>query len=332
MRGVISTIEIQDQQDQFKKSIPSRVFYNHFFALQYHIRSDANRYNLRSVDLFNRLKVLNRDFELEHCKKLLWNAWSTEHALGLALQVDNPEYYRFSLHWSFPQAYYSVYLAMTAFHHSQGTDSENHEKTIKVFGNSVKDDHYPAAISFFCQGLHEQFTFHGVPQFSTFPDGFTGLDRIHSLGMAQTQIAKFMASTRKRNAESKRERLEAQKDKKFLTKEGTFRKKFFAEHWNLIYQTIPHTSLMNALYRLRIKANYHDIESFLNAEIDFKGFCEALITIVDYMNFVHEAYLMKVIGRANYASILTTFPKGINGETAMRRYKDHILPIGKWPN
>jgi hypothetical protein len=317
-------------QEQFQKSIPSRVFFNHFFAIQYHILADTARYDLRQLDFFNKLKVQNAGLDGDQCKKLLWNAWSTEHALRLALELDNPEYYRFSLHWSFPQAYYSVYLAMTAFHHSQGTDSDNHEKSIKVFGNAVKDGHYPAAISFFCQGLHEQFTFHGLSLFTAFPTAFNGLARIESLDMAHVQIAKFLASTRKRNAESKRERLEAQKDKKFLTKQGTFRKTFLAEHWNLIYPTIPHTSLMNALYRLRIKANYHDIESFLHAEIDFKGFCEALVAVVDYMNFVHEAYLMKVIGKTKYEAMLTSFPKSINGDTAMRRYHEHILPIGHW--
>lgn len=316
--------------EQFQKSIPSRVFFNHFFALQYHLLSDSERFNLRRVDYFNKLTLRNPTFDIDQCKKLLWNAWSTEHALRLALKLDNIEYYRFSLHWSFPQAYYSIYLAMTALQHSQGTDSDNHEKSIKVFGNSVKDGHYPAAISFYCQGLHEHFTFHGLPLFNGFPQAFNGLPKIDSLDMAHVQIAKFLASTRKRNAEHKRERCEEAKDKRFMTKAGEFRKAFKAEHWNMLYTTIPQTTLLNMLYRLRIKANYRDIESFLHADIDFKGFCEALVALVDYMNFVHEAYLMKVIGKAKYEAILTAFPIGVNGETAIRRHRDHILPIGHW--
>lgn len=318
--------------EQFQQSIPSRVFFNHFFAVQYHILSDTQRFALRSIDYFNQLKVQNKGLDLDQCKKLLWNAWSTEHALRLALQLDNREYYRFSLHWSFPQAYYSVYLAMTAFQHSQGTDSDNHEKAIKVFGHSVKDGHYPETISFFCQGLHENFTVHQLPLFNGFPPAFNALQRIESLDMAHTQIAKFLVSTRKRNAEHKRERCEEAKDKRFLTKEGAFRKTFRAEHWNMLYQTIPQTTLLNMLYRLRIKANYHDIETFLNADVDFKALSEALVSIVDYTNFVHEAYLMKVIGRTRYEGILNSFPKCMNDGTALRRYKNHILPIGHWPS
>lgn len=326
--GAVSFAEVEEQ---FKKSIPARVFFNHFYAIRYHILSDKERFDLRKIEYFNKLKVRHEAFDLDHCKKLLWNAWSTEHALRLALQLDNSEYYRFSLHWSFPQAYYSVYLAMTAFHHSQGSDSENHETSIKQFGNSVGDGHYPSTISCYCKGSHAQFSFHGLPLFDKFPDSFSGLPLIVSLEMAQVQIAKFLASTRKRNAESKRERLKPNKDSKFLTKEGVLRKTFRAEHWNLIYQTIPETSLMNILYRLRIKANYLDIETFLNADVDFKQFCESLVCIVDYVNFVHEAYLMKVIGKTRYKAILHSFPKGINGETAMKRYERDILPIGHWP-
>lgn len=316
--------------EQFKKSIPSRVFFNHFFALQYHVLSDGERFNLRQLDYFNKLSLRNAAFDIDQCKKLLWNAWSTEHALRLALKLDNPEYYRFSLHWSFPQAYYSIYLAMTALQHSQGADSDNHEKSIKVFGNSVKCGHYPAAISFSSQGLYERFTYHELPLFNGFPKSFNGLSRIDSLDMAQVQIAMFLKSTREKNAEHKRERLEEKKDKQFLTKTGEFRKTFRADHWNMVYRAIPQTTLLNMMYRLRIKANYRDIESFLHADIDFKGFCEALVSLVDYMNFVHEAYLMKVIGKTKYEFILTNFPKDINGETAMRRYNDHIVPIGHW--
>ena len=104
------------------------------------------------------------------------------------------------------------------------------------------------------------------------------------------------------------------------------RKTFKKEHWDIIYQNIPETSLLNLLYRLRIKANYHDIETFINADIDFKTFHEILGNIISYLNFVNEAYVHKAIGDKNYKVILDTFKGHIIDDKAESRY-DRILEI-----
>ena len=81
------------------------------------------------------------------------------------------------------------------------------------------------------------------------------------------------------------------------------------------------------MYRLRIKANYHDVETFIHADIDFKTFHESLGGIIDYLNFVHEAYIVKVIGNKDYEQILSKFPNHLNKTTAVKRYSEYI----KWP-
>jgi hypothetical protein len=315
---------LREQREKQKKAIPSKVFYNHFFALNYHIISDSNKYNLKTIPFYNSLKLRNENFNIDTIRKLLWNSWSTEFAFNLGNQINNAEYYKFALHWNFPQAYYSVYLTMTAFHETQGIANEQHEKSIKLFGNSVKDNHYPAALGFHVLGHYEAFQFKGLSTFNKFPKDCTGLSRIASLDEAQTQIAMFLKSTRIKNAEHKREKLADAKDKKFINNKGEFRKKFSKEHWDIVYQTIPVTTLLNLLYRLRIKANYHDVESFIHADINFKIFHESLGGIIDYINFVHEAYIVKVIGNKEYENILNKFPNKLNRETALKRYNDFI--------
>lgn len=316
--------KINEQDEKRKKAIPSRVFFNHFFAVNFHIQSNTEKYILKKVPYFNSLKCQNINFNIDTCRKLLWNAWSTEYAYSLGTQINNLDYYKFALHWNFPQAYYSVYLIMTAFHETQGIANEQHEKSIKLFGNSAKGNHYPSALCFYANGLHEEFKYLGLNDFKTFPNNFTGLSRIDSLDEAQAQIALFLKSTRKKNAEHKRGKLEAANDKKFLNKKGEFRKSFLKEHWDIIYQSIPETTILNMMYRLRIKANYHDIESFMNADIDFKLFHECLGNIIDYINFVHEAYIVKVIGKKEYEDILNKFPNHLNKETSVKRYNTLI--------
>ncbi len=317
----ISLERIKELEARRNKSIPSKVFFNHFFALQYHIEASINRFELGKVTYYNQLTLRNDSFEIENVKKLLWNAWSTEMAYTFSTVANNYDYYRFALHWNFPQAYYSVYLVMTAFHETQGVANDNHEKSIKVFGNSVKDGHYPDALSFYSKGLHEEFEIIGLEHFDSFSSSFSGLSRIESLEDAHRQIARFLKTTRKRNAIHKRERLKTNNDRRFHTSKGKFTEKFFKKHWDLIYRTIPETSLLNILYRLRIKANYRDIETFMNAEIDFKQFHESLGVVVDYLNYVHEAYIYKVIGHDAFKEILNGFLDSVGEIKAKSRFE-----------
>ncbi|WP_422005279.1 hypothetical protein [Roseivirga pacifica] len=316
---------LKERQEKAKKAIPSRVIYNHFFAINYHIQATNGLYELKKLKYYNEIKVKNDALDLTVCKKLLWNAWSTEEAFNLTSKVETDDFYKFALHWHFPQAYYSAYLAMTAFHETQGIANDNHEKSIKLFGNSVKDGHYPDSISFYANGLHEVFVYHGLELPKDFDKGFNGLSKIESLEEAQTQLAMFLKTTRVENAKNKRKRGEKElaKKKDFQNGKGQLVKAFRKKHWDLLYRTIPETTLLNILYRLRLKANYKDIETFMHADFDFKSFHQCLGNIISYLNFVHEAYLHKAIGNGPYLGILMPF----KGEYSIERYNKYIKPL-----
>lgn len=318
-------IELKEKQT---KSIPSKVFFNHFFAIIYCISSNNDKYDLKKIQYYNELRIKNLNFDLNSVRKLLWNSWSTEYAYRIGEKIDNNEYYKFSLHWNFPQAYYSVYLSMTAFHETQGIANEQHEKSIKLFGNSIKDNHYPKAIAFYASGLKDEFKYDGLSTFKNFPKDNSVLSKIDCLEDAEIQLATFLKTTRIKNADDKRKRFEKQNDSRFHTAQKVFSKALRKKHWDLIYKTIPITSVFNLLYRLRIKANYHDIESFINADIDFKSFHESLGELISYLNFVHEAYIAKTIGIVQYEKILFEFPSHLNQNTAIKRYKQYIKPLG----
>ena len=78
------------------------------------------------------------------------------------------------------------------------------------------------------------------------------------------------------------------------------------------------------LYRLRIKANYRDIESFINADIDFKSFHSSLGELIYYLNFIHEGYIAKAIGIEKYEKILNNFPSHLSDDTAKERFENYI--------
>jgi hypothetical protein len=319
----------KEQAEKDRKAIPSKVFFNHFHAINYRIVNDDTRFQLKKIDFFNKIKIKNPDFDLDICRKLLWNSWSTEYAFLMTSNSENSDYYRFALHWHFPQIYYSIYLSMTAFHETQGIANDQHEKSIKLFGNSVKDGHYPDAIQYYSQGGYKDFKYHGLKTFTGFPKEFSALTKVTNITDAELHIANFLKSTREQNAENKKKRGEKSfaKDPRFLTRSGSLTKKFSEKHWNYIYSSIPETTLLNMMYRLRIKANYHDIETFMNAEIDFKLFHEYLGNILHYLNFVHEAYVHKAIGDDSYQKILNDFKGHILETRAKSRYNDLIVNI-----
>ncbi|MGJ8661115.1 MAG: hypothetical protein ACSHXL_03690 [Bacteroidota bacterium] len=311
------------------KSNPSKVYYNHFHAISYVIDSNSEKYDLKKIDYYNKLNILNERLDIENIRKLLWNSWSTEYAFLLTSQNENNDYHKFALHWHFPQIYYSVYLSMTAFHETQGLANEDHAKSIKVFGNSVKDNHYPKAISFFSNGLHNEFSYFGFDTNDEGSEKFSALAKIHSLEDAEIQVRNFLKTTRVQNAENKRKRGEKSlaKNPIFQKRDGQFTSKFGKKQWDFIYQTIPETTLLNILYRLRIKANYHNIEAFVNADIDFVKFHGFLSNILGYINFVHEAYIHKAIGDNNYQKILNEFGGHILEDRAKYRYESRIKKI-----
>jgi hypothetical protein len=328
-RSSFSFKDIELQLEKDKKAIPSKVFFNHFYAIYFHLKSTQNKFQLKSLDYYNKLKINNPNFNLDLCRKLIWNSWSTEYAFNISSKVQNADFYRYAMHWHFPQAYYSIYLAMTAFHETQGVANDQHEKSIKLFGNSIKDGHYPEAISFYSKGLFNEFEYLGLEKFKGFPKDFNALSKISTLDDAHLQIANFLKSTREKNAENKRNRSNQSysKDKRFLTSKGIFTQKFSKKHWNIIYSSIPETTILNIMYRLRIKANYHDIETFINAEIDFVAFHKSLGSIIFYLNFIHEAYLHKVIGDDNYQKILNEFNGHILDDKAQYRYREIISKL-----
>lgn len=322
--GLTGVLKMRAEQ---VKSIPSKVFFNHFFSIVYCLNCNDEKFELKKIPYYNKIKIKNENFDIGQVRKLLWNSWSTEYAYRIGEKIDNNEYYKFSLHWNFPQAYYSVYLSMTAFHETQGVASEQHGKSIKLFGISIKENHYPSAIAFYSSGLKNEFEYNGLNSFTEFPKENSVLSKIECLEDAELQLATFLKTTRIKNAEDKRNRFAKQKDKRFNNTKGEFRKSFNKKHWDIIYKTIPITSVFNLLYRLRIKANYRDIESFINADIDFKSFHLSLGKLIYYLNFIHEAYIAKAIGITEYEKILKDFPSHLNEETAKKRFEENIKPL-----
>ncbi len=319
-------LSFDEKEELGQESIPSKVFFNHFEAIAYHLKQhEEKRWNISEIPFFRKKIKQTKEAPMQQIHESLHNAWSTEYLLRFQLARQPEDYLRVALHWAFPQAYYSIYLCIFSFFRAKNIQCRSHEATMRQFAGMVKSGVYPECMSFFVDGEMKTFNYENLGE-QVKPERNV-LREINSPEEAISQIATFLKTTRKKEAEALRK--ERQKHNKTAIKgqNGKILKRFQAEHWRLITDRLGPTTILDLLYRLRIKANYSCVSAFIHADTDLKAFYSNLCTIVEYLNFVHECYLAKAIGVYNFEIILKKFPlSGNRGSFLLKRYEDRILP------
>jgi uncharacterized protein (UPF0332 family) len=319
---------LQDKQD---KSKPAQVFLNHFSALCFHIENDPQAKALDRIRYFNDIREGSCKCDYDTLRKLLYNCWSTEYALRITANQDNNDFLGFAVQWALPQAYYSSYQSLNAFIQSTGATTSSHTGAIKKFAELVKHSKYPKTISFYCDGDYSNLQITHLPLKGA---KSSSLSRVRTPEDAQGQIAMLLRGTRKELAE------QLKKDKQnstrpILTKDGKVAKSFNCSQWAEIIKPATMTTLFDFLYRLRLKANYSDVQMLIEAEIDFVEFHSCIHKIVNYINFIHEAYIAKSIGYEAFNELVMNFPKHPNLEPiVLNRWQKEISPLlgVEWSN
>jgi len=307
------------------EGIPSKVFFNHFAAIALHLREQPERWDVSAVPFFRKKIKQNKDVPMSRIHELLHNAWSTEYLLRHHLARQPEDYLRVSLHWAFPQAYYSIYLSIFAFYLAKNIHCKSHEATMRQFAGMVKNKVYPEALSFYADGEMKNFEYHNLGK--RVRSSRNPLAEVQDPDEARAQIATFLKTTREKEAEAVRHERQQHTRSAIKNAKGEPLKRFQAEHWKQITDRIGPTTCLDLLYRLRIKANYSCVSAFLHADTDLRSFYQHLCEIIEYFNFVHEAYLAKAIGSYNFEIILKKFPlTGNRGSFLLKRYEERIKP------
>lgn len=249
-------------------------------------------------DLLGRRKFVKaRLANSAEIQKWLVNGWSTEQLLRVNRVALADDALRHSLHWAFPQAYYSVFALTLASFKSIGYTEESHSAVIRRFGDDVASSRYPAALCAFASGYPPHAT------------GVTAHKLSHSLFFDESlpetvdaQLAQFLCATRKIDLDDKKH------DIKVLTKSGQRRRSFRLEDWEKVSDRLGKTSLLSLLYRKRIKANYRDIDTFLHDDLDVDAIVTDLLSIVGAVNLVHEVFVARAVGIAVLNDALRMLP------------------------
>jgi hypothetical protein len=231
------------------------------------------------------------------------NSWNTENVLRLSRSLFTGDALRTSLQWAFPQAYYSVYSLTQAFLLALGYSDHTHKSVISRFGYLATQGKYPDCLAFTLSSYKPFLKTKLNPiklRSTTFYDPSDSK-------VVDSQIYQFLSGTRCEDLSDKKSGM------RIKTKKGRPKKGFSKADWIETANKLGPTSLLSLLYRKRIKANYRDIETFFAKNMSPEVVFDSLITIVDSINVVHEAYLFKLIGQQEFErmSVSVRVPQNI---------------------
>lgn len=318
-------VEQEENSQDWKRSIPAQIFLNYFFSLHYLIREAVDAFQLNKVAYFRHFKALKLEkADIASVEQHLLNAWNTEYALRATAQLGNDDYLRNALHWTFPQAFFSVFESLQAFLKLQGIQRLQPEKIQWEAGHLVANGAYPKVISFYASGHPQKPRLSGLKYGHYRPS----LQLADMQTEAQAQLGQFLRTTRKAKAQSVRQKVQGNPATALRSQRtGKVLERFTDEHWRQLSWRLGHTSIFSFLLRLRISANHREITRFVEADIDFRLFQQSLQYLVSYLNFIHEAYVAKALGLQGYRQLLQKLPPYLQEGFVQGRLETKIAPL-----
>jgi hypothetical protein len=323
--------------ETWRKSIPAQVFLNHFFAMDYHIRHHNDLFDLAKFPIYQQFGGL-RAAENKALEKLLLNSWSAEYALRITPVLNDQsfgaeQYLQSSLHWTFPQAYYSVLFSARAFLAAQGINVSNEELIRKRIGNMVVRGYYPASVGYYALGPLNSYRIQRLPMAKRFAEAGNSRDLTlpsrHSA--AQVELAQFLKTTRDQRIKALRNVV--QKNPKTALRSartGEVLQKFGPDQYKHLAKQIGYTTYFDMLSRLRISSTTgspREIERFVDSEIDMRLFHQSLVDIVAHVNSIHEAYVAKALGPDAYRQLVSKLPTYLQESFVRDRHQTVVEPM-----
>jgi hypothetical protein len=239
-------------------------------------------------------------------------------------KLGDEQYLRNALHWTFPQAYYSIFAGVQAFLQTLGITGNNEELIRREIGRLVVKGYYPQPVAFYAAGHYGDFKVHRLPLAAYKPS----LNLASKELEAQAQIGQFLRTTRRLRAQNIRQQVQNNPTTALRSKRtGEILHKFNASHWHQLTWRVGYTTFFDLLGRLKISANHREIERFVEAEIDFKLFHQSLLEIVNYLNGIHECYIAQAMGLETYQQMIAELPAHLANGFVKKRLEEKIIPV-----
>jgi len=242
-----------------------------------------------------------RCIDLERLSQLFRNAWFTEIQMSLTAQYD--EFVPYSNHWLPVQAYYASYLAIRAYFNASGQNvNKEHSINLKVISENIQSRPtlFAHPWSVICTGNPESnsIAYHNLPSGIVISEisGLTSSARVQFWD----SYAKFLKTTRHRHLEKICEDWKSANNKKRVN--SIIKKKFI--------DNLPPTSIFHCLYRLRLRSNYADADSFLlsvQGTVEANLFHSSIRKLCWSTLSVLELLTARYIGKREFDKVVNSF-------------------------
>lgn len=262
----------------------------------------------------NKIKQ-NHNPDLKIIGQYLRNSWNTENVLNLNKRILENSNNSFIVQWGIPQTYYSIFTSLLSFYKSMGYPQESHTGVLRSYGHLISENKFPESISMYLTGTKKEKTFVNIEK----PKGLRTLEfNIKNPESIDNKICQLLNSTREFKLS------ESGKDFKRNTKGKV--KKLNDSQLKEISKNIGNTTILDFLYRKRIKSNYQDTDTFTSELLDGRTIIDELCHMVENYNLVTESYIYKRIGSKGFQKIVESQFK-LNGEQVFSNRLDIITKL-----
>lgn len=239
-------------------------------------------------------------------RRLLAISWASEIQLRVAAE-NGGAFLRYSNAWTPVHAYYAVYMSVHAWFSTIGLAGmlDDHTATLRtVVAQLVQRKLVPHPWDVTCAGYPEigEAVVDGVPAGVDCDAHFEALATA-SIDDFYPRLATMLKTTRNERLKRNRREWLAQNKRKAMKA---------AEKRALGARLAP-TTMLDYLWRLRVRSNYRDVSTFLMAGLDdasHAGFHRGLVALVDATCLLIQSLIVAYVGPRPYADALDEFVAG----------------------
>jgi hypothetical protein len=295
-----------------------RAYFNYLIALSrlIHAEYPSQTDLIRSIVNCKGFQKISPGVSINHevIAQSLRLSWYTE--LLLCKTIAYEEILPYATPWSMVQTYYAIYPAIRSYFMATGREvSKSHESTLRTIGNDFVS----------CKGRFPHpwcCIYAGDPadgsHFLANSPGSILITLSNPLRSPDyvdpwQHYGLFLRTTRERSLIRKIKDWKKEKNRKRIKKDER----------DLLLRQLRPTHIFDALYRVRARSNYHDIDSFAFASIqgfDYEELQSAMCKIVDTTLVVFETMIAKALGKNRFKNIVNEFSLTALGRNHQETY------------
>jgi hypothetical protein len=299
-----------------------RAYFNYLIALcrlielEYSSQTDLIRCIVNSKGFQKIFPGASIDYE--GIAQSLRLSWYTELLLRKTVAYD--EILPYATPWSMVQTYYAIYPAIRSYFLATGREvGKFHESTLATIGSDFVSckSRFPHPWCCVYAGDPADSSHYLANAPGSISITLSNPLRSPYAGDAWQHFGLFLKTTRERTLTRKIESWKREKNRKRIKKDER----------TLLLKGLRPTHIFDALYRVRARSNYHDIDSFAFASIqgfDYRELQVAMCKTVDASLAVFETIIAKALGKKRFRNIVSEFsltPLGNNHQdTYLKRW------------